>query len=161
MKWLNRIRPVNLLIILATQLLVYLLYVLPISIGDIFEQDYPSFQYYLIIAIITCIVTSGGYIINDIFDSEIDKMNKPDKAMLEVGRWMLVYKVLFVMGLCLVFYVSYKLENLYFTPIYLLTWFTLYQYSKRLKCTPLIGNVVVAFLSSAAVLIVMAPAFHI
>ena len=161
MKWLKRIRPTNLLIIIATQLLVYLFYALPISIGDIFNSDYPSFKYYVVIAFITCIVTSGGYIINDIFDSEIDKINKPSRALYNVKEWKRVYKALFIIGLVLVFYVSYQLENLYFTPIYILTWFVLFQYSKNLKCKPLIGNVIVAFLSSASVLLVIAPALHI
>lgn len=161
MKWLERIRPLNLLIVLATQLLVYLFYVLPISIGDILHTDYPPFKYYLIIAIITCIVTAAGYIINDIFDSEIDKVNKPSKALYDVKTWMTVYKVLFVIGLSLVVYVSFQLKSWFFTPVYILTWVLLYQYSRYLKCKPLIGNVLVALLSSAAVLIVMAPAFHI
>ncbi len=161
MKWLHRIRPINILIILATQLLVYLFYSLPISIGDVFHTDYPSFKYYFIIAVITCIVVTAGYIINDIFDSEIDKINKPKKAISNPSRWMIVYKALFIIGLSLVVFVSYQLKVIYFTPIYLLTWFLLYQYSRRLKCMPLIGNLVVALLSSAAVLIVMAPAFHI
>ncbi len=160
MRWLARIRPVNMVIIVLTQLLVYVAYVLPISIGDPL-QNYPPFIYYLLITLITCIVVAGGYIINDIFDIEIDKINKPHSVLQQPKKWMFVYKSLFIMGLILVVYVSFRLNELLFTPIYILTWLVLLHYSKRWKCKPLIGNVVVALLSSAAVLIVLAPGFSI
>lgn len=161
MKGLSRIRPLNILIVLATQLLVYVAFVLPISLGDLPGIEYPPFYCYFIIALITCIVTIGGYIINDIYDIEIDKINKPDKVMLNPVFWNQVYKVLFVIGLILVLFLSYQLSNIFYTPIYILAWLILQQYSKRWKCKVLIGNVVVALLSSLSVLTVLAPAFSI
>ncbi len=161
MKGLARIRPVNIIIVLATQLLVYLAFVLPISLGDAQGVEYPAFKYYFIISIITCIVTIGGYVINDIYDVEIDKVNKPHRAIKNLVLWAWIYKILFVVGLALVSYVSYHLSNIYYTPVYIVSWLVLNQYSKRWKCTVLIGNIVVALMSSLAVLIVLAPAFSI
>lgn len=161
MKWLARIRPLNIIIVLATQLLVYLFFILPIAIGDAASAEYPPFHYYLVIAIITCIVTVGGYIINDIYDIEIDRVNKPLKVMLKPKSWVIVYKILFLIGLALVVYLSVQLSNIFYTPIYLISWVLLNVYSKKLKCLPLIGNVVVALMSACAVVAIIAPAFSI
>ncbi len=106
----------------------------------------------LVLAIAAAVaVAAGGYAINDYFDIEIDRINKPERPIpsgrIGAGEAYAVAMVLLVLGPLLVLPVG-PLTFAYA----LLNSVLMYYYSKTLKRSGLIGNLVVAF-STASTLV--------
>jgi len=99
---------------------------------------------YFIVLATTCVIASG-YIINNFYDFETDKINKPLKSKIDAivsQRIKLrIYFFLNFLGFCFGFLVSWR-ASLFFSVYIFLIWF----YSHKLKKYPLTG------LFSAAVL---------
>lgn len=101
----------------------------------------------LLAALVVALISAAGYIINDIYDVEIDKINKPYRP-LPSGRvslkeaWIVTY-IFFGLGLLF----SLILGILPFL-VALIVAFSLVVYSKILKRKGLYGNVLIALDSS-------------
>lgn len=95
------------------------------------------------------LVAASGNIINDIFDIEIDKINKPNRIL---AKGILSKKVAFI------FYILFNflaiIISIFLGKISLLivivTISLLFLYSYKLKKIPLIGNFVIAILTALA-----------
>lgn len=153
-----RFRPVNLVIIALTQLFFYYFILKPLffqksQINLSIIEDW----HFFIITVITCLVAIGGYIVNDIFDINIDLKNKPQKTLNNISLWKFMYGFVGVLGLILTSGLAYIYENIYFVLIYNTSVYSLFEYSYRLKCKPLIGNVIVALFSALVVAAVLGP----
>lgn len=104
----------------------------------------------LIVAVLS--VTAASYVINDFFDIKVDRINKPGGNMVERMKddkaAVKLFFGLSVTGVLISFYLSLVVENFdlfwLFSGAIGLLWF----YSKTYKCVPVIGNFVVAALSS-------------
>ncbi|MGQ9723549.1 MAG: geranylgeranylglycerol-phosphate geranylgeranyltransferase [Candidatus Jordarchaeum sp.] len=102
-----------------------------------FEIVFISFFVYFFIA-------SAGMVINDIFDLEVDKINKPNRPLpreaLTVKRAWIYTFVLWSLGISLAFLISLAsgILALIFSGIGLL-------YAARVKVLGILGNLVVAF----------------
>ncbi len=98
------------------------------------------------------LIAAAGYIINDYYDIKIDVINKPDRVVIDryfKRRTVILMQVFLnfsaaVIGLLL---------GLKIFTIYVLSIFCLWLYSNKLKRMPLLGNVMVAFLTSLSVLL--------
>lgn len=94
-------------------------------------------------------ISAGGYVINDYFDLEIDRINKPLRPLPrgEIGPQsaLLISFSLFVAGLVL----SILIKTIAFLLAFL-TIFLLIIYSFKLKRTLLFGNLIVSFLCGLA-----------
>jgi len=89
---------------------------------------------------------AAGNLINDIFDIEIDKVNRPDR---QIPSGKITYKeafILYFIFLLLSLILSWFI-NLSAFIIVVASTLLLFLYSKYLKRIPLAGNVVVAFLT--------------
>jgi len=110
----------------------------------------------LVIAMI--LIVAGGYVINDIFDKDIDAVNKPEKVI--VGKIFsekqcgVFYWALTIMGLGCGLMASIMVlgKNFYtiFASLLLLACF-LYSYSSRYKKKLIVGNVIVSLSVAFAV----------
>jgi len=105
----------------------------------------------LILGLPVLFVSAAGYVINDYFDIEIDKINKPYRPLpsgrvspLEAYRLSIA---LFVIGIALSTWIG--IVVLVFTVVNAIL---IYIYSYRLKRLGLIGNLVVALCSSNTIL---------
>lgn len=117
-----------------------------------------------LIAAATVLSTLAGYIINDYYDREIDAINRPD--LVVVGRHvpsgivLLVYLGLTVLVhlLALRIYVLLP-EPRSFWPLILFPVVSLFLflYAWQMKCTPVLGNVLVALMCGAAPIIALFP----
>lgn len=153
------IRWPNLLFILATQFLFYNT-VLRSCITEIPANDFLNARYelfiYLVIASVT--IAAAGYIINDYFDLQIDKVNKPDRVLINryiKRRWAIIWHwVLSGIGLLLSFYVSYKVQSYILGFGNLLCVLLLWVYSTTFKRKVLSGNVIIAALTAWTILTV-------
>ena len=94
--------------------------------------------YLLMIVLASICVVAGGYIINDFYDSQADKINRPYKAGLDgyvtQGTKLSLYFVLNFMGVVIAFFVSWRAA--FFFSVYI---FGIWLYSHKLKRYPTIG----------------------
>ncbi|MDP4237901.1 MAG: geranylgeranylglycerol-phosphate geranylgeranyltransferase [Bacteroidota bacterium] len=106
----------------------------------------------------TVLIAAGGYVLNDYFDVKIDAINRPDRQIVgnRLSRQfaMFLHQVLtglgVVCGLLLAFFARSFTLAFIFIVVPGLLWF----YSASYKRLFLIGNLVVAFVSAMAVLVV-------
>jgi 4-hydroxybenzoate polyprenyltransferase len=138
--WIKISRPVNLLIIVFTQLLTAH-YLLDAEIS-------PDLGILILIAS-TVLIAASGNLINDYYDIKVDYINKPDAVI--VGRylkrrWVLLVSLLFnILGIGLGFLLSPVIGF-----INLLSAFFLWLYSNQLKRQPVVGNLVIGMLTGLA-----------
>lgn len=96
------------------------------------------------------LITAAGYIINDIFDVEIDKINKPNKIIISKHinpkKALYIYYSFNFVGLLLGIYVSLLIGKITYSFIFIGTILLLYYYSKKIKKIAIIGNLIISFL---------------
>lgn len=148
------IRWPNLLILSLVQFIIF--YQLVDGNGS--ELSKPNFFW---LSFITVVIAASGYVINDIFDVEIDAINKP--ASIVAGKvWTLpevkkTYYALLIIGGVMSIYLAMVLDLLLFLPLYPIAVFGLWLYSSKLKCKPIAGNLWVSLFCAGAVIIVGLP----
>ncbi len=107
------------------------------------------------------LIAAGGYIINDIEDEKIDRINKPEKMI--IGRLiskesaMNLYLLVSFTGILGGFYLSYIKGYNYIGIVNLIVSGMLYFYSTSYKCIPVLGNLIISLLSALVVFIVVIP----
>ncbi len=155
--FLQLVRWQNLLFVLLTQILVRYCIIRPILINNHAHFNIP-FPYFLLLLISSILIAGGGNIINDYFDQNIDQINKPHKTI--VGkfinrRWVLLWHLLFSLwGILFGFYISLKCGLHWIAPMNLICVLLLFIYSISLKRKFLVGNLLIALLSSWVVFII-------
>lgn len=102
----------------------------------------------------TVMIAAAGYIINDYYDIKIDLINKPDRVVIGKAitrRYaILFHTVISFLGVAAGLLINWKVGALNFVCAFLL-----WLYSNNLKRLPLIGNVVVAFLTGLSIFMVV------
>jgi geranylgeranylglycerol-phosphate geranylgeranyltransferase len=100
----------------------------------------------LIVATAAALTTAAGNIINDIFDIEIDKINRPQRPLplkkISIKEAYILYSLFTVISLLLSLWL-----NLSALLIVLFSHLLLFLYSKYLKQIPFVGNITVAFMT--------------
>ena len=153
MQILKLIRWKNLALILLVQLLIK--YALLESFEVLTALDDLHF---FLLSLTTICLAAAGNIINDIYDVETDKVNKPDRLI--VGKSIsekLAYNLFFgfnIVGILIGFYLSNHVGKSAFFGIFVVISILLYVYASFLKRTVIFGNIVVSFLVGMSVLIV-------
>jgi 4-hydroxybenzoate polyprenyltransferase len=116
-----------------------------------------SLQFFLLV-LCTLIVAAGGYIINDHYDIEIDRINKIESQILgktiSASKALPIYFSSLILGGAIAILLAYQLNlwNLIF--IYPLACGLLYFYARYFKKVALIGNLIVSLFTAFVVLIV-------
>lgn len=160
MPWLQLIRWKNLLIILITQLLVWVCVVLPLG------PEVLNIINFCCLALSTLFIAAAGYIINDYFDNKIDAINKPEKVVLGKTiprkQAILSHSVLNVIALILAATVAVQAHHFEWLLVQVLCTILLWYYSTKFKRQLITGNIVVALLTSLTVLtlIIYEPKLH-
>ena len=153
MSFLNLIRYKNLLLLAFMQLLFRYGFLKSQKI-DLALADW---QYGLLV-LSTLLIAAAGYVINDIFDQETDKENKPNKVIvgktISEAKAYNIYALLNVCGVAIGFYLANVIMRPNFAAIFVFIAATLYIYATSLKQILLIGNIVVALLLAVSVLII-------
>ena len=103
----------------------------------------------LIGGLIGVLLTAAGNIINDFYDIDADKINRPHRALpsetISHATAFLFFLSFNIVALLLATLLSFSLFI-----IVVVTELLLYLYSYRLKNIPLVGNLVIAFLTGLA-----------
>lgn len=101
----------------------------------------------------TIFIAIGGYIVNDIFDIHADSVNKlnidsPVGNSISIETANILYWVFTILGVLLGTLLSYLVNQINFGLIFLFSAGLLWFYSQKYQCQPLVGNIVIAFLSA-------------
>lgn len=119
-------------------------------IGDqhelIFEFQLSVFEFFLLVLSVL-LIAAGGYLHNNILDYRTDKLNKKNRTTY--GHYSeLIYYCLSLTGLGIGFSLGYVVGNFYLGIIQLVSVASLWFYNVSLKGIPLVGNLVIAFLTA-------------
>ncbi len=129
-------RPVNSLVAGLAAIVAYL-----IDTGTIIPES-------LLLFFIVALITAAGNVINDFFDAEIDAINRPDRPIpsgaVSKGAARGLAVTLFLAGILVSFF-----TNPLCIGIAIFNALLLIAYAAKLKSTPLIGNIVVGYLSAS------------
>ena len=143
----------NLVFIAITQSLFYFCILIPS-----FQRDNPARENilklndFLLLSASSVLIAAAGYIINDYFDLHIDRINKPDKVVVEKiikRRWAIIWHwILSGIGVAVGFYLSWKIRNIFIGPTNLACVLLLWFYSTTFKKKLLIGNILISLLTA-------------
>jgi len=148
--WLSIIRIYNLIFTVVIQLFYFLILSHYKIINDYFPITF--------IVIITFCFGGFTYIINDFFDIETDKINKPEQLI--VGKYISLKNaiiggvIFFTIGFLLSIILSFYLHSIFWICQYLIICIISYLYSFLFKKLFLIGNLIVSIICAYVVLLV-------
>lgn len=147
---LKILRPVNLLF------LAFALFGLLWFTSHYAEWNQP-FWVGLLFIYIFCSTMASGYVINDLFDVETDKINKPEKLIvgkiLSIRQTELMYLLLLMDGLFFSVLFFWFTDKTFFLPVIFSIQMSLFIYAKFLKKSLLLGNLLVALLTASPYLV--------
>jgi 4-hydroxybenzoate polyprenyltransferase len=143
----------NLLFITIAQCLFYFCILIPSFYKGVpVQENILKLHEFLLLSLSSVLIAAAGYIINDYFDLNIDRVNKPEKVVVEKiikRRWAIIWHlVLSAIGILIGFYLSWKLRNIFIGPSNALCVLLLWFYSTTFKKKLLIGNLVISFLTA-------------
>ncbi|MCA0131860.1 geranylgeranylglycerol-phosphate geranylgeranyltransferase [Winogradskyella alexanderae] len=155
--FLQLVRWKNLLMIIGVQCLLKYALLIPFKNTYGVFTALNNFQFALLVLATICIA-AAGYVINDINDTVTDKINKPDKLIInktinEKTAYNL-FIILNVIGIGLGFYLSNSIGKSGFFAIFVIASILLYLYSTALKQIALVGNIIVSLVVALCVMIV-------
>jgi 4-hydroxybenzoate polyprenyltransferase len=153
----------NLLLVFLTQAIPYWCVLRPAiarSGGIAVLSEYT----FLLLGLATVLTTLAGYVINDYFDRDIDAINRPDSVV--VGRFIapdVALAIYWVLQLSITF-LSVELHFSIPSPhgwwalwVFPVVSLLLFLYAWQLKCTPFMGNILVALLCGVTPLLMLIP----
>lgn len=117
-----------------------------------------------LLAFATVLTTFAGYFVNDIFDEKIDVLNRPERQV--IGKYLPrpAAFVIYTMLIGIILWLAHRLGTRFFPDrrqeVFLLfagVSAALFVYARFLKCSPVLGNLVVAILCSIVPIIVLEP----
>jgi len=153
LNYLKLIRYQNLLLIALVQIFIKYGLFEPLGAATILN----TFGFTLLLIATICIAAAGN-IINDIYDVEIDKINKPHKVL--IGKKISersanrLFIILNVIGVDIGFYLSNSIGKPGFAALFIVFSALLYLYASYLKGMLIIGNLLISFLVAMSLIIV-------
>jgi geranylgeranylglycerol-phosphate geranylgeranyltransferase len=129
-------RPINSFVAGLAAIVAYL-----IDTGTVIPES-------LLLFFIVALITAAGNVINDFFDAKIDAINRPDRPIpsgaVSRGAARGFAVILFLAGILVSFFTNPLCIGIAFFNVLLLI-----AYAAKLKSIPLIGNIVVAYISAS------------
>lgn len=145
----NLVRWPNLVFIILTQVLFYFC---------VYYQLYEvhSLGKLLLLIVASVFIAAAGYIINDYFDLNIDRINKPDKNVIDKKihrRWAIIWHLALSFVGVLLTALAVGLSHWYLILANLTCVALLWFYSTSFKRQLLIGNLVISLLAAWTILV--------
>ena len=113
---------------------------------------------FILLLVSTTLIASAGYLLNDLVDMNVDSVNKPGRNIvgkkIRVHVVQILYWVFTILGILLGVYLSFNIGKINYSLVFLFAAGLLWFYSERYQCQPLVGNIVIAFLSALTIAIV-------
>ncbi|MDX2068173.1 MAG: geranylgeranylglycerol-phosphate geranylgeranyltransferase [Haliscomenobacter sp.] len=137
----------NLLIVALVQSLLYFYLLLPTFAQEAINPRLKTLDFCFLVLATLC-TTACGYIINDLYDYEMDLHNRKSKVIVNVKisakSCIWIYALLGYSGFLLSLYLAFRIGQVYMISLYILSFGLLYLYTKTLKKRPLLGNILVS-----------------
>ncbi len=155
--FLRLVRSLNLLFIVITQALFQYAIVVPMFRYHTYSPALTHLDF-SVLCLSSVLIAAGGYIINDYFDINIDRINKPGKIV--VGkiikrRWAIVWHMtLSLAGIALGFFVGWSAGVFWLGPANAACALALWFYSTTFKQKLITGNVLISLLTAWVVLVI-------
>lgn len=150
-KYFKLIRLPNVLIIPFVQYCMRFCIIQPMLQINGFELQLTEYQFFALVLSTMCLA-AAGYIINDYFDLKIDLINKPESVIVSKSitrrSAMALHIVLNGIGILLGLYLVYIIKIYIIAIVYFVVAGLFWYYSTTYKKQFLVGNLVVAFLTS-------------
>lgn len=149
---LRIIRYKNLIIVAATLYLMRYCIIQPLLVRKGLDLQLDGISFMLLV-LAAMLITAGGYVINDYFDTRTDLVNRPQTVL--VGRSIsrraaiMLHLGLNVVGILLAFIVSVEVGRPILTILFILAAGVLWFYSTTYKRQFLLGNLIVAIMTGA------------
>ncbi|MBN1184706.1 MAG: geranylgeranylglycerol-phosphate geranylgeranyltransferase [Bacteroidales bacterium] len=157
MKYIRLLRLPNLLMVALTMYLMRFCIIQPMLGINNFTLQLAEFDFFILV-MATVLLTAGGYVINDYFDTRTDLLNHPETVV--VGKTLhrriaiRLHLILNIIGITAGFYVSCKIQLKSLGFIFIFVSGILWFYSTNYKRQFLIGNIIVSILSALVPLMV-------
>ncbi len=151
LSYIRLVRPLNLLMIVFTLYMVRAVFLLPLYIfNDRYHDrnwDTGTFTF-ILFSLSYILIAAAGYIINDYYDVRIDRINKPEKAIvgntISKSSALTAYWILNICGLIIGFWSCHRAEFDLLGLLFVFYVVGLWFYSYKLKSTFLLGNSLIA-----------------
>jgi 4-hydroxybenzoate polyprenyltransferase len=158
MNYLKLIRPVNLIMIALTMYLFRITMVTASPYKLFYIQHVLSELQFFLLVLSTVLVAAGGYVVNDIFDEEIDLVNRPGKVI--VGQSIsstaayTYYKILCAGAITAVIVLAVLTGNYRLSAIPVVVMVVLNFYAHTFKRQYFTGNFFVSLSAAFTILII-------
>ena len=153
-QYFNLFRWVNISIIVLSMTLV-LLFLVSTLLGLPWFKHGLCLGQFLLLLFSTVFIAIGGNIVNDIYDINADSINKAGKNVIgkkiSLSTAWTLYWVFSISGILLGTFLSYLLNQINYGLIFLFSAGLLWFYSQKYQCQPLIGNIVISFLTAISI----------
>ncbi|HEX6915771.1 MAG TPA: geranylgeranylglycerol-phosphate geranylgeranyltransferase [Chitinophagaceae bacterium] len=116
----------------------------------------PPYIWWMILS--SVLIAAAGYVINDYFDLNIDRINKPDKLVVERvirRRWTIIWHMAFsITGVLIGIYIDWKTGVRFLGIANLACVVLLFVYSISLKKKLLSGNILISLLTGWTIFVI-------
>jgi len=123
-----------------------------------FEIQLDNLHFFLLV-FTTVLLAAAGYVVNDYFDIYTDRLNKPEKVIIDelISRKsaMIMHLVMNILGVGLGIYLSFYIELPGLSVVFILPAGLLWFYSTNYKRQFLIGNILVSIMSAGVPILVI------
>ncbi|MES2848031.1 MAG: geranylgeranylglycerol-phosphate geranylgeranyltransferase [Bacteroidota bacterium] len=155
--FLRLIRWPNLVFIALTQALFYYAVILPVLPSSYYEYTKKlTLPVFMVLIAASVLIAAAGYIINDYFDINIDRVNKPGKMVVEKvikRRWAIILHIIITLaGIACSLYVTMK-TTLVIVIANVGCALLLWVYSTTFKKKLLSGNVIISMLTAWVIIV--------
>lgn len=156
--FLKLIRSLNLFFIVLTQALFYFC-IFPFAFRLHQPEIVPLLvpKYFWLLSLASVLIAAAGYIINDYFDLDIDRVNKPDRLLVDriiKRRWTILWHWCFSFaGIALSFFVGWKMHDWVIGLANTGCTLLLLLYSASFKKKLLIGNIIISLLTAWVIMV--------
>ena len=150
----------NLVIVGLAQCLVWFAILMP-GLQSYHLEPYLDTPHFFLLMLCTILITAGGNAVNDLYDVEIDKINKPREQI--VGRIISIedtyriYIIIVLLGALIAGYLAWHLGRMTLFIVYPLACFLLWSYSRWFKRLPISGNLIVSLFVACVPLVLLIP----
>jgi 4-hydroxybenzoate polyprenyltransferase len=162
--FLRLVRLPNLFFIVLTQVLFYYAILIPGFNNRGLMNTLRPFHFFLL-SLSCVLIAAAGYIINDYFDLNIDRLNKHEKLVIEKiikRRWAIIWHwILSGIGVLIGFYISWKIRNIFIGLSHVVVVAMLWLYSTTFKRKLLVGNIVISLLTAWVILVLYLCEFRL
>ncbi len=158
MNYIKLIRPFNLLMIAVTMFLFRYCLVTTSTYRIFYISHILSDTQFLLLVASTIFIAAGGYVINDIFDVEIDAVNRPQKVIVgqsvsEVNAYNL-YKILCGLGIISTLVLAFLSQNYRLSTLPIIMMVILNFYAHTFKKQLIVGNFMISLCTAFVILLI-------